>query len=249
MTSRRPSPSRAFTLVELLVVIGIIALLISILMPALSAARAQANTIKCASNLKSIGQVAHMYAQDFKGKVPRNYEYGGQYQDGHILWAEAFARYLYKGFRDNTNGDVSAARDRQLAPEFEKMEVYQCPVNPRDEMVLDYVSNGWPLTTAAQATGSEPALPITKVKRATEIVYLVDASSTNIGEMPRDQFHYYDALRPSSLPMSNPTTINPNSRVLTDTRHRGAANILYLDGHVSSKPFRSITEWDFHPRQ
>ena len=248
MSDRRTS-ARGFTLVDLLVVIGIIALLISILMPALSGARAQANTLKCASNLKTIGQVAHMYSQDYKGKVPRNYEHGGQYQQGHILWAEAFGRYLNKNFRDDTFGDISAARDTKLAPEFEKIQVYQCPVNPREDMVLDYVSNGWPLTAAAAATGSEPALPITKVKRATEIAYLVDAASTNTTEMPFNKFNYYDVLRPSSLPMSTSTQINPMSRVLTDTRHRGAANILYLDGHVSSKPFRSITEWDFHNRQ
>ena len=67
MTSRRP---KGFTLVELLVVIGIIALLISILLPALSKARESANRTKCLSNIRQITMGFYSYCQANRGSFP-----------------------------------------------------------------------------------------------------------------------------------------------------------------------------------
>jgi len=71
MHTRPRKHAVGFTLVELLAVIGIIALLIAILLPALSGAREHANRVKCAANLRSIGQAMVLYAQENHGRYPR----------------------------------------------------------------------------------------------------------------------------------------------------------------------------------
>jgi len=83
---RRSNSRRGFTLVELLVVIGIIALLISILLPSLAKARRSANTVKCAANLRGIMQAVHMYASTNKDYFP-----GGPLSSARFLYNDSFS--------------------------------------------------------------------------------------------------------------------------------------------------------------
>ena len=227
---------RAFTLVELLVVIGMIALLIALLMPALTAARSQANTVRCASNLHAIGRAMQQYANDHRGKIPRGYHYDQAYRSGHILWAEAMSRYIN---RPVEVADLSQARDVVLAATFRTVEVYQCPDFPNDLQPLDYVSNSW----MGGGGTDDASIVVTKIRRSAEVVFLTEANVNR----PVEQFCYHDVWSPEHLPTTGGPGGQPmpSSRVLNDRRHRGRINLLFLDGHAATKMFKDVARRDF----
>jgi prepilin-type N-terminal cleavage/methylation domain-containing protein len=111
--------SCAFTLVELLVVIGIIAVLISILLPALSNARWSARRVNCMSNLRQVGIGMAIYAHDNEGFTPvekfdtsyaTNYTYYVRDSSGADIWSDVGLLYEYGYLKD---GRIFYCPDRQ----------------------------------------------------------------------------------------------------------------------------------------
>ena len=132
MAAHRQQPttrSEAFTLVELLVVIGIIALLISILLPALGKAQESARQTACASNLKSLGQAINIYATKFKNSLPPGQVAstlaGRTDPNGGTNWVLLLQNTLDSRYGGNWN-DAYSSR----ANEAKVRDLFTCPSGP-----------------------------------------------------------------------------------------------------------------------
>ena len=121
---------RAFTLVELLVVIGIIAVLVGILLPALGRAREQARRASCLSNLRQVHHAFHFYAQENKDKVPLGYR-AGRKQFNSMVYSMTSGKFCLFGIL-------------YLNRMMQEPEVFFCPSDEDPRATLNTEINPWP---------------------------------------------------------------------------------------------------------
>jgi len=135
MTQSNRRGTKGFTLVELLVVIGIIALLISMPLPALNAAKERANRAKCANNLSQVGKGFKLYAADCKGQYPRVLYNPDAAPANGGAWENVGATYPNAGAPPDVNSVTAAlfmlARQCDIT-----METFTCPSSNQEKDLM-----------------------------------------------------------------------------------------------------------------
>ena len=184
--------SAAFTLVELLVVIGIIAVLIALLLPALGRSRLQARALQCQANLRTLGQAIQMYTIAHKDTLPIGF-WNGQNASGPAASGTHWVLLLQNTLASQYGTDWNTAFSSN-ANATKLREAFLCPDAPGDYSmaqgvsgVTSYLSHprlipmyspngGFPQDNSTGAPRPFRPYKISQIRRASEIALLFDGS-------------------------------------------------------------------------
>lgn len=222
----------AFTLVELLVVIGIIALLISLLLPALAAAKRSARSAVCSSNLRQLATAALAYANDNRGYYP----------PAHLNF---MTRNLHRwhGTRPNTNSPFNFETS-PLLPYLRTPQIKKCPDFEPPEGGFEASAGGYGYNNAyigsstadthfASYSENIPA-KVNQVRNPATKLLFADAAIATVNADNTVSLIEYSFLEP---PLSEYGETSPSLHF----RHNNKANVAFADAHVESMSF----EWTY----
>ncbi len=222
-----------FTLIELLVVIAIIALLVSILLPSLSAARDLARSTACSTNLHSLGRAAHLYAAENEDYVMRDSSVN-QKLPGHELWAAMYLPYVggSKVQPYHRHWDESF-----LVDVLEDMDIFHCPGISDPRFVLQYVLNALDFGRY-RSRGQwryQGATRLGELPTGRDgLFYLAEGNFDKL--KPERQFYAYDVFNKGHFPFTPAGEARgPNGPRMIhagDRRHQGKTAVAFIDGHA-----------------